>query len=206
MKLYNSIGPNPRLVKMFAAEKGLKLELVEVDIIGGESRQPAYLAINPTGTTPVLAPDGGRPIAETTAICEYLEEMQAAPPLIGATPAARAEARMWWRRVDLLVVQPMTAGFRGAEGLPLFQDRVVCLPQAADDLKRTAQQGLAWLEAQIGDKPYIAGDALTVADLLLFCFVEFGEKVGQGLDPAHVHLTAWRERMAARPSAALPWL
>ncbi len=206
MKLYNSIGPNPRLVKMFAAEKGLKLELVEVDIIGGESRQPAYLAINPTGTTPVLAPDGGRPIAETTAICEYLEELQAAPPLIGATPAARAEARMWWRRVDLLVVQPMTAGFRGAEGLPLFQDRVVCLPQAADDLKRTAQQGLAWLEAQIGDKPYIAGDALTVADLLLFCFVEFGEKVGQGLDPAHVHLTAWRERMAARPSAALPWL
>ena len=206
MKLYNSIGPNPRLVKMFAAEKGLKLELVEVDIIGGESRQQAYLAINPTGTTPVLAPDGGRPIAETTAICEYLEELQASPPLIGATPAARAEARMWWRRVDLLVVQPMTAGFRGAEGLPLFQDRVVCLPQAADDLKRTAQQGLAWLEAQIGDKPYIAGDALTVADLLLFCFVEFGEKVGQGLDPAHVHLTAWRERMAARPSAALPWL
>ena len=181
-------------------------ELVEVDIIGGESRQPAYLAINPTGTTPVLAPDGGRPIAETTAICEYLEELQASPPLIGATPAARAEARMWWRRVDLLVVQPMTAGFRGAEGLPLFQDRVVCLPQAADDLKRTAQHGLAWLEAQIGDKPYIAGDALTVADLLLFCFVEFGEKVGQGLDPAHVHLTAWRERMAARPSAALPWL
>lgn len=206
MKLYNSIGPNPRLVKMFAAEKGLKLELVEVDIIGGESRQPAYLAINPTGTTPVLAPEGGRPIAETTAICEYLEELQAVPPMIGATPAARAEARMWWRRVDLLVVQPMTAGFRGAEGLPLFQDRVVCLPQAADDLKRTAQQGLAWLEAQIGDKPYIAGDALTVADLLLFCFVEFGEKVGQGLDPAHVHLTAWRERMAARPSAALPWL
>ena len=206
MKLYNSIGPNPRLVKMFAAEKGLKLELVEVDIIGGESRQPAYLAINPTGTTPVLAPDGGRPIAETTAICEYLEELQASPPLSGATPAARAEARMWWRRVDLLVVQPMTAGFRGAEGLPLFQDRVVCLPQAADDLKRTAQQGLAWLEAQIGDKPYIAGDALTVADLLLFCFVEFGEKVGQGLDPAHVRLAAWRERMAARPSAALPWL
>ena len=206
MKLYNSIGPNPRLVKMFAAEKGIKLDLVEVDIIAGENRQPAWQAINPTGTTPVLELDSGVCNAETAAICEYLEEMQAAPPLIGATPAARAEARMWWRRVDLLVVQPMTAGFRGAEGLPLFQDRVVCLPQAADDLKRTAQQGLAWLEAQIGDKPYIAGDALTVADLLLFCFVEFGEKVGQGLDPAHVHLTAWRERMAARPSAALPWL
>ena len=206
MKLYNSIGPNPRLVKMFAAEKGIKLDLVEVDIIAGENRQPAWQAINPTGTTPVLELDSGLCIAETTAICEYLEDRFPAPALIGTTPEARAVPRMWWRRADLIVVQPMTAGFRGAEGLPLFQGRVRCLPQAADDLKQAAQEGLAWFEAQLGDKPYIAGDALTVADLQLFCFVEFGDKVGQGLAPAHHRLAAWRERIAARPSAALPWL
>ena len=206
MKLYNSIGPNPRLVKMFAAEKGIKLDLVEVDIIAGENRQPAWQAINPTSTTPVLELDSGLCIAETTAICEYLEDRFPAPALIGTTPEARAVTRMWWRRADLIVVQPMTAGFRGAEGLPLFQGRVRCLPQAADDLKQAAQEGLAWFEAQLGDKPYIAGDALTVADLQLFCFVEFGDKVGQGLDPAHHRLAAWRERIAARPSAALPWL
>lgn len=206
MKLYTSIGPNPRLVKMFAAEKGIPLELVNVDIIAGENRQPAWQAINPTGTTPVLETDDGLRIAETVAICEYLEERFPASPLIGATPEARAITRMWWRRVDLLVVQPMTAGFRGAEGLPLFQDRVRCLPQAADDLKQTARDGLAWLEAQLGDRPYLTGEALSVADLLLFCFVEFGAQVGQGLDPAGFRLAAWRERIASRPSAHLPWL
>lgn len=206
MKLYNSIGPNPRLVKMFAAEKGIKLDLVEVDIIAGENRQPAWQAINPTGTTPVLELDSGVRIAETAAICEYLEDRFPDPALIGATPEARAVTRMWWRRTDLIVVQPMTTGFRGAEGLPLFQGRVRCLPQAAADLKQATQEGLAWFEAQLGDKPYIAGDALTVADLQLFCFVEFGDKVGQGLNPAHLRLAAWRERIAARPSAALPWL
>ena len=132
MKLYNSIGPNPRLVKMFAAEKGIKLDLVEVDIIAGENRQPAWQAINPTGTTPVLELDSGVRIAETAAICEYLEDRFPDPALIGATPEARAVTRMWWRRTDLIVVQPMTTGFRGAEGLPLFQGRVRCLPQAAD--------------------------------------------------------------------------
>ena len=206
MKLYNSIGPNPRLVKMFAAEKGIQLDLVEVDIVAGENRQPAWQAINPTSTTPVLELDSGLCIAETTAICEYLEDRFPAPALIGTTPEARAVTRMWWRRADLIVVQPMTTGFRGAEGLPLFQGRVRCLPQAADDLKQATQEGLAWFEAQLGDKPYIAGDALTVADLQLFCFVEFGDKVGQGLNPAHLRLAAWRERIAARPSAALPWL
>lgn len=206
MKLYTSIGPNPRLAKMFAAEKGVQLDLVDVDIIAGVNRQPAWQAINATCTTPVLELDDGQRIAETVAICEYLEERFPNPPLIGSTPEQRALARMWWRRVDLLVVQPLTAGFRGAEGLPLFQTRVRCLPQAADDLKLTAREGLAWFEAQLGDKPYIAGDAMTVADLLLFCFMEFGGMVGQGLDPAHRRLAAWRERMAARPSAALPWL
>ncbi len=203
MKLYHSIGPNPRFVRMFAAEKGLTPELVEVDIIAGENRRAPFLEINPTGTTPVLVLDDGTNIAETTAICEYLEELGPQPALIGATARERAIARMWWRRVDLMVVQPMTAGFRAAEGLSMFEDRVRCLPQAADDLKRTAQEGLAWFDAQLSDRPYIAGDALSVADLLLYCFVEFGELVAQGLDPNQRRLAAWRDRVGSRPSASV---
>jgi len=206
MKLYNSIGPNPRLVKMFAAEKGMALDLVDVDIVAGENRLPAYLDINPTATTPVLELDDGSRIAETTAICEYLEELQPQPPLIGRIALDRAHTRMWWRRVDLLVVQPMTAGFRAAEGLPLFRDRVVCLPASADELKRCARQGLDWFEAQLAQRNWLAGSSMTVADLLLFCFVEFGDKVGQGPAPTHCHLQAWRERIARRPAAMLPWL
>jgi len=200
MKLYNSIGPNPRLVRMFAAEKGIKLSLIPIDILAGENRQPSYLAINPAGSTPVLALESGELLAETTAICEYLEERHPTPPLIGATPEARARTRMWTRRVDLFVVQPLTSGFRGAEGLPMFKDRVHCLPQAADDLKATAREGLAWLDANLGTRPFIAGDALTLADILLFSFVEFGALVGQGMDPALKRLGVWHRRMADRAS------
>jgi glutathione S-transferase len=201
MRLYQSIGPNPRLVRMFLIEKGIELPTVDVDIIGGENRLPPFLAINPAGGTPVLMLDSGQALAETTAICEYLEELHPQPPLIGSTPEARAATRMWTRRVDLAVVQPMTAGFRAAEGLPMFKDRVRCLPLAAQDLKATAREGLAWLEAQIGDQPFIAGQAVTLADIMLYCFVEFGALVGQGLDPGHARLGAWRERMARRDSA-----
>jgi glutathione S-transferase len=108
---------------------------------------------------------------------------------------------MWTRRIDLAIVQPMTSGFRAAEGLPMFKDRVHCLPQAADDLKATAREGLAWLEAQFDGRPFIAGDAVTLADIVLYSFVEFGTLVGQGLDPGHARLAAWHRRMAARDSA-----
>ncbi|SFV15217.1 glutathione S-transferase family protein [Pseudoduganella namucuonensis] len=202
MKLHTSIGPNPRLVNMFIAEKGWSLPKVEVDIIGGENRRQPFLSINPAGGTPVLELDDGTALAETLAICEWIEETHPEPALIGATARARAVTRMWTRRVDLMVAQPLTAGFRGAEGLPLFKDRVRCLPQAADDLKLAAREGLAWLDRQLGERAYLAGDTLSLADLLLFCFVEFGAQVGQPLDPENRRLAAWHARMASRPGAA----
>ncbi len=202
MKLHNSIGPNPRVVRMFAAEKGIALTLSEVDIIAGENRRRPFLSINPAGGTPVLILESGEALAETTAICEYLEENQPTPALIGATALARARTRMWTRRIDLHVVQPMTQGFRSAEGLPMFKDRTHCLPQAADDLKATAREGLAWLEGLLGERPFITGDAPSLADIVLFSFVEFGALVGQGLDPANTRLAAWHARMAKRESAA----
>jgi glutathione S-transferase len=201
MKLYQSIGPNPRLVRMFLIEKGIDLPTVQVDIIAGENRRAPYLALNPAGSTPALMLDSGEVLAETTAICEYLEELHPQPPLIGDTAEARARTRMWTRRIDLAIVQPMTGGFRAAEGLAMFKDRVHCLPQAADDLKATAREGLAWLEAQFGDHPFITGEAPTLADLVLYSFVEFGALVGQGLDPSHKRLAAWHRRMAMRDSA-----
>src|SRR3990167_2621872 len=182
MKLYSSIGPNPRLVRMFAAEKGIQLATVEVDIIGGENRQAGFLALNPSGTTPVLELGDGQVISETTAICEYLEEVFPSPPLIGTTALQRAQTRMWWRRVDQAVVQPMTAGFCAAEGFELFKNRVRCYPQSADQLKLAAGEGLCWLDMQLGAQPFVCGERLTVVALLLFCFLGFGAQVGQGLD------------------------
>ena len=135
MQLYNSLGPNPRVVRMFLIEKGLELPFLEVDLAGGENRQEPYLAKNPGGQLPALELDDGAVIAEITAICEYLEDSNPSPALIGSTPEEKAETRMWVRRCDLNVCEPMANGFRFAEGLELFRNRMRCLPEAADGLK-----------------------------------------------------------------------
>jgi glutathione S-transferase len=202
MKFYNSVGPNPRVVKMFMAEKGLDIPRVEVNLMAGENRQSPYLAKNPSGQMPALELDDGVVLAEILPICEYLEEVYPEPPLIGTNPQERAITRMWTRRVDLNICEPLTNGFRFAEGLRLFQNRVRCIPQAADDLKTIAREKLSWLDGLIEGRPYIAGERFSLADILLFSFLEFGAQVGQPLDPANRNLTAWKSRVAERPSAA----
>jgi glutathione S-transferase len=202
MKLHTSIGPNPRVVKMFLAEKGMTMDFVKVDLMGGENRREPYNAtVNPAGQTPALELDDGACLTEITAICEYLEERQPSPPLIGTTPEERAATRMWTRRADLKVCEPMANGFRFAEGLPLFQSRLRCLPDAAPGLKEIAHDGEEWFEGHF-QGPWIAGARFTLADILLFSFLDFGAQVGQPLDPAFGKLTDWFARVKARPSAA----
>jgi len=201
MKFYNSLGPNPRLVRMFLLEKGLELPTEEVDIMAGANRQEPYLSKNPNGQMPSLELDDGSVIAETTVICEYLEDTHPEPALIGATPEERAIARMWLRRVELRVTEPMTNGFRYAEGLAMFKDRIRTIPQAADALKAMAQDGIGWLDGLIGSQPFLVGDRLTIADIVLYAFLDFGIGVGQTVDAAHGNIKGWFDRMAARPSA-----
>jgi glutathione S-transferase len=202
MKLHTSIGPNPRVVKMFLAEKGLEIPAVKVDLMGGENRQPPYnTQVNPAGQTPALELDDGACLTEITAICEYLEERQPSPPLIGANAEERAATRMWTRRVDIKVCEPLANGFRYAEGLPLFENRLRCLPEAAAGLKLVARDGIEWLDGQFKG-PWIAGDRFTLADILLFAFLDFGGQVGQPLDPAFARVTEWFGRVKDRPSAA----
>lgn len=201
MKLYQSLGPNPRVVLMYLAETGLSVERQLVDIMAAENRQPDFCSKSPLGHTPLLELDDGSCIAESIAICEYLEETAGRHQLLGATAEERARTRMLVRIIDQLVVVPMTAGFRGAEGLPMFESRLLCLPDAAADLKRLASYGLAEVDKLVGAGPWIAGDRFSLADILLYSFVEFGAMVGQPLDTALTNLTAWRGRVAARPSA-----
>ncbi|MBN8872324.1 MAG: glutathione S-transferase [Rhodospirillales bacterium] len=204
MLFYDSVGPNPKAVRMFMAERGISgLPVQTVDIRGGENRQPDYMAKNPAGQTPALQLDSGLVLTEITAICEYLDEIgPAGTTLIGRTPEERAETRMWTRRIDLNILEPLGAGFRFSEGLAMFRSRVHCIPQAADDLKQIAQERLRWLDGLIRGRTFIAGERLTLADITLFCFLEFGARVGQPLNPENQAIMAWYERMKARPSAA----
>ena len=157
---------------------------------------------NPAGQCPALQLEDGRVITEITAICEYLDEKHPNPPLIGTTPEEKAETRMWARRVDLNVCEPMANGFRFGEGLKMFQNRIRCIPQAADDLKATAQDKLTWLDGLMQGKQYLAGNRFTMADILLFSFVDFFGKVGQPINEENKNIKAWYDRVKARPSAA----
>ncbi len=202
MKFINSIGPNPKVVRMYMAERGISLDTLDIDLLAGENRQPDYLSKNPSGTTPALQLDDGSFIAEITVICEYLDDTNGNSDLIGTTAEARAETGMWTRRIDLQIIENLTNGFRYSEGLAMFKDRMRTIPHAADDLKTLAQERLTWLDPQMAGKQFLCGDRFTLADIMLYCFLEFGISVGQPLNDANKNVSAWYERVAARPSAA----
>lgn len=203
MKLYDSIGPNPRVVRMAMAEKGMTSDTVTVDLMGAENRQAGYLAKVPTGGLPALELDDGTVIAEITVIAEYLEDLEPHPAIIGTTAAERAETRMWTRRIDLAIAEPMTTSFRAAEGRALFAPRMTLVSgDAAAELKAIAQEKLLWLDKLMQGRTWVCGDRHTLADLLLLAFVDFGASVGQPLPAAATWLPEWHKRASARPSAA----
>ena len=202
MKLYDSIGPNPHVVRMFIAELGLDIEKEEVDLMGGENRQAEHLSRNPSGQMPTLELDDGSFLAEITVICEYLDEINGNSDLIGKTPQERAETKMWVRRIDLQIIEPLTNGFRSAEGYEFFKERLHLIPQAADDLKAIAQERLAWLDQQLEGKEFICGDRLTLADIMLYCFLNFGATVGQPIDEGNKNISALYAKLDSLESAS----
>ena len=201
MKFYNSVGPNPRMVRMFMAEKGITMPTETVNLMAGENRQEAHLKRNPHGQMPCLELDNGQYVSEITAICEYLEDKYPNPPLIGATPEQKAETRMWTRRVDLNICEPLANGFRFGEGARLFEGRILTVPEASPGLKKVAQDRIKWLDGQLAGKQFLCGSRFSLADILLFCFLDFGNAVGQPVNPENKNVAAWFERIKARPSA-----
>jgi glutathione S-transferase len=204
MLFYDSIGPNPKVVRMFMAERGISgIPSETIDLRGGENRREPFLSRNPSGTCPALSLDNGMVLAEITAICEYLDEV--GPPgktLIGKTPEERAETRMWARRIDLHILEPMANGFRYTDGLKMFENRIHCIPAAGADMKAIAQEGVTWMDGLIGGRTFICGERLTLADILLFVFLDFFAGIKQPLNDANKNIVAWYGRMKARPSAA----
>ena len=201
MKLINSVGPNPHVVRMFMAERGIDIPMEELDIQKGLNRQEPYLKTNPAGQTPCLVLDDGSVVTEITAICEYLDEKFPGKKLMGDTPEERAQNRRWTRWVDLNIVEPLGNGFLFSEGLPMFKDRMRCIPEAADGLKACAQDKIEFLDARLADQPYVAGNEFSLADILLYCFQAFGNVIGQPLNPEFKNYAAWFAKVGERPSA-----
>lgn len=203
MLIYDAHSPAPRCLRMFLLEKKLQLPAVTVDVMTGENRQPVYLAINPAGQTPALQLDDGSVLTEAVAIAEYLEELYPSPSLIGNTPEQRAQTRQWWRRVELNITEFIHNAYHYAEGLARFEPRIPVLPDAAEGLKRVAQDRLHWLDGMFGTGPYLCGERFTAADIWLYVWLDFGGVVNQPFDRDLPNIGPWFERIAARPSAEL---
>jgi glutathione S-transferase len=201
MQLYNSFGPNPRAMRMFLAEKGITIPTKDIDLMQAENRRPPYTDRNPGGQLPALELDNGKCLGETVAIWEYLEEKNPAPALIGATPEERAETRQWQRRVEQNITENVYNGFRFAEGLELFKNRLPCEPEAGPGLKRIAQARLKWLDGLIAGREFIVPNRFTIADIILYCCLDFAAGVGQTIDPSLNNVNAWFKRIDNRPSA-----
>ncbi len=203
MKLYDSVGPNPQIVRTFAAEKGIALARVPVDIMGGENRRPPFLALNPLGQLPALELADGTVLTEVVAICEYLEEQVPEPRLLGASPEERAVTRMWVRRFDLGVLEPFTLGFRATAGRAFFLPRLPLLSEAAgaEVLAQAAGQ-LALFDRLLAGRTYVCGARFSLADITLGCFLRFADSVGQPIASGLAWVPGWLERLEARGTFA----
>jgi glutathione S-transferase len=203
MKLYNSLGPNPHTVRMFALEKGIDLPLQEIDVMAGEHRRPPYSLLNPMMQTPAFEADDGQVIVELPAICEYLEELYPNPHLIGATPGERAETRMWVRRLDLNILEARSRAGRATGGRAFYTGKIKLLSiPAAEELAALSVDRIQWLDEQMDGKTYICGERYTLADIMFYCFMAFrAPEGGSNLPAGCKHLPAWFERIRARPAA-----
>lgn len=203
MKLFNSLGPNPHTVRMFAAEKRIALPLQELDVMGGEHRRAPYSDRNPMMQTPALETDDGQLIVEITAICEYIEELHPEPRLIGATPGERAETRMWCRRIDLNILEGRSRAGRATSGREFYIDKIKLLSvPAAQELAALVEDRILWLDAQMAGKTWICGERYSLADVMFYCFMAFrAPEGGSNLPAGCKNLPAWYDRVNARPAA-----
>jgi glutathione S-transferase len=198
MKLYESPSPNARRVQVFMAEKGFDCERVPVDIRGGENISAEYLAKNPGGRVPVLELDDGTWIAETMAICRYLECLYPEPNLYGETPLEIASIEMWQRRVEMLFMAEVAGAFRNITGF--FKDRETCVEEWGRVCAEKAPKALNMFDAQLADNEYLAGDKFSVADISLAVALDFARMVKVVEIPDLPNINRWYELVNKRPS------
>lgn len=201
MKLYDSkTAPNPRRVRIFLAEKGIDIPIEQVDIVNKQNRTPEYRRMNPMAGVPVLELDDGTHIAETMAICRYFEVAHPNPPLFGTDAKDQAEIEMWNRRMELNVMSSITNAFRHANAF--FADRITQVPAFAEVCAKEAVEMIDWLDGVLADRPFIAGQRYSVADITALCAVDFGRVIKLRIDPEkHKNLARWHAEVSARPSA-----
>ena len=201
MKIYDFAGaPNPKKLRVYLAEKGIKLPVEQVDIISGKNRSPEFLRKNPLGGLPVLELDDGSCLTESLAIIEYFEELHPEPNMIGRTPLERARTRELERIGEVGVLSGVAAVFQNTS--PMFAGRIKQSPEAAETGRMRLLNALRVLNDRIGNQQFVAGSTPSIADCTLLAGLDFatfaGVEVPKELGNVHRWVTEFRKRPSAK--------
>ena len=201
MKLYNhALAPNPRRVRIFAAEKGMELSLEEVDILAGQSRTPEFLAKNSSGAVPVLELDDGSCLSESVAICRYLEGLHPEPNLLGRDLREQVEIERWNRRMELELFAAIGRTVQNTSSI--FQGRFKQFPDYGEAQRVIVHQRLERMNRELGGHQFVAGERFTIADITALVAIDIGGRLADiRIAPELAHLTRWHEAVSNRPSA-----
>jgi glutathione S-transferase len=208
MKLYEfAPAPNPRRVRIFAAEKGIDLDTVQVDIRSGEQFGDAFRALNPYCTVPALVLDDGTCISESFAICRYLEALKPEPPLMGVDAKDQGLVEMWHRRVEIHGLMAIADALRNTA--ERFQNHAVPSAKPYAQIPELAERSMGrigdffeMLDERLGKSAHVAGENYTVADILALVCVDFAAVVKKTPPDGMRALKAWHESVSSRPSAS----
>ncbi len=201
MKLFDSkLGPNPRRVRIFLAEKGIDVPKVQVDLAKGEQKNEDFTRINPLQRTPALVLDDGAVLTESMAICRYFEELQPDPPLFGEEPLGKAQVEMWQRRAELnfffMVANAYRHSHPGAAALEQPQ-----IAQVAEVSRGRALEFLAILDRVLSEREFLAGDRFTVADITALVAADFMRPARIAMPEEAKNVLRWHRSVSGRPSA-----
>lgn len=201
MKLYgeDNPAPNPRRVRIFLAEKGVEVDHERVPMRERAHKAPAFLARNPLGQLPVLELDDGSHLSESVSICRYLDEVSPGPSLFGETARERAEIDMWIRRIELQLMNPIGQVWRHTH--PLTAALLTQYRDFGESNRPRIAQVYAWLDEELAERPFIAGDRYSMADIIALTTIDFGLFIGVEIPAAASAVREWHARVAARPSA-----
>ena len=207
MKLYDfAMAPNARRVRVFAAEKGIALEMISVDLAKREQMGAAFQAINPRMAVPALVLDDGTLITESVAICRYLEEIHPEPPLLGTGALGRAVVEMWHRRVELEGLQAVAEGVRNS--VDFFAGRAIAgaqdfaqIPELAERGKQRVDWFYGMLDERLGEVEYIAGSHYSIVDIAALVACDFAKVLKKRVGEATPNLKRWHDAVSSRASA-----
>src|ERR1700685_2147762 len=203
MKLYDyGRAPNPRRVRIFLAEKGIKVPSEQVDLGKLEHRSEAYSAINPMQRVPTLVLDDGTVMRESVASGRSFEGVQPEPALFGRGAVASALVEMWNRRAELHLLAPVSSVFQHLH--PAM--KLMVNPQVAEwgeANKPRVFDFLKFLDRELKDRPYLAGANFTVADITALVAVDFMRVSKMTVPDDLANVRRWHEAVSARPSASV---